>query len=559
MNNIEVAGNTFQYAELNIRHTGNAEKTLAMVKRAVRMGYDAVAINIDIGDIAPGELVEEHMISQTTTENNDKPPPKKKRKGEDKKPREQQLPDPFLVNESLLDLGDLEKQGKRFRQFSRITFTLNDASVIHNVFNNPRLRRFDIVAVRPSDVNILNTLTRKTDAVDIISMNPETHVGWLHKAKFLERIRIEGVGFEITYAPALTPANRRSCLHSGRFLLRGLRGRGVILSSGASSMCELRAPVDVMNMAILWGVTGADARLLISGNAKQILLRAEARRTVGGVLHVASLEMKVDKAEQKTVDASIPACRATHTDALQRLLKVKEFRAQRELEREKDLVKKCLKTPRPIRENQEETDHVLYYPAPKLAKDQRSMAWQRVARAHRCGHPSLVVDCRFLPLLSPRSAELTTVQLKYMISENRDSRHLSVIDSPSTCSPVVFPRSFTDLFERERIIYLSPDAEEEIEDVHADDVYVLGGIVDRVIERGISRQASLETAIAERVRSKKLPLDKYVTNIPVRNIRSAEEKSIAGRILHDKIRQFDRQLLQLVEREIGKEAIRDKI
>ncbi|XGW25572.1 hypothetical protein V3C99_006739 [Haemonchus contortus] len=331
MNSFEIAGNTFQYAELNIRHTGNAEKTLAMVKRAIRMGYDTVAINIDIGDIAPGELVEEHMNPQSNTENVDKPPPKKKRKGEDRKPREQQIPEPHSVDESLLDTTDLRKQGKRFRQFSRITFTLNDASVIHNVFNNPRLRKFDIVAVRPSDVNILNTLTRKTDAIDIITMNPETHVSWLHKVKFLEKIRIEGVGFEITYAPALFPANRRSCLHTGRYLIRGLRGRGVILSSGATSMCELRAPVDVMNMAILWGVTGADARLLISGNAKQILLRAEARRTVGGALHVAPVETRVDEEGQKTIDVSIPACRSTHADALQRLLKVKEFRAQVEV------------------------------------------------------------------------------------------------------------------------------------------------------------------------------------------------------------------------------------
>ncbi|KAK6048108.1 tRNA (guanine-N(1)-)-methyltransferase, partial [Cooperia oncophora] len=168
------------------------------------------------------------------------------------------------------------------------------------------------------------------------------------------------------------------------------------------------------------------------------------------------------------------------------------------------------------------------------AKDQRSIAWQRVARAHRCGEPCLVIDCRFLPFLSPRGAELTAVQLKYLISENRDSRtpwqlyftnfdcsserirrmkdrHLSVIDSPATCSPIVSPQSFTDLFARERIVYLSPDAEEEIEDVYENDVYILGGIVDRVPEKGIPRRASLETATAEQVRCKKLPLDKYVT------------------------------------------------
>lgn len=40
----------FQFAELNLRHTGNAERTLNLVKRAVRMGYDSVAINIDVGD-----------------------------------------------------------------------------------------------------------------------------------------------------------------------------------------------------------------------------------------------------------------------------------------------------------------------------------------------------------------------------------------------------------------------------------------------------------------------------------------------------------------------------
>uniref|UniRef100_A0A7I4YSQ1 RNA (guanine-9-)-methyltransferase domain-containing protein 1 n=1 Tax=Haemonchus contortus TaxID=6289 RepID=A0A7I4YSQ1_HAECO len=291
-----------------------------------------------------------------------------------------------------------------------------------------------------------------------------------------------------------------------------------------------------------------------------------------------------------------------------------KFLRNRELEREKDLLKKRLKTPLPPREKQEESDHVLYFPHTKLAKDQRSMAWQKVARAHRCGEPSLVVDCRFLPLLSPRGAELTAIQLKYMISENRDDRapwqlyftsfdysserirrlkdrHLSVIASPSTCSPIISPQSFTDLFERDRIVYLSPDADEEIEDVKQSDVYVLGGIVDRVAEKGIPRQASLETAVSEGVRCKKLPLDKYVKwksgtkfltltavstilrdvyssggdwefalrkNIPVRNIRSVEEKSIGGRILHNKIRQFDRQLLQIVERELGEEVVRER-
>lgn len=290
-----------------------------------------------------------------------------------------------------------------------------------------------------------------------------------------------------------------------------------------------------------------------------------------------------------------------------------KFLRTRELERAKDLQKKQLKTRPPLQQPKQEAPEFspFYFPHAKLAKDERRAAWQRVARAYRCCEPTLAVDCRFLPLLSPRGAELTAMQLKYLISDNRDSRdpwqlyftnfdcsidrirrikekHLLVVDSSATCGPVISPQNLGDLFARDRVVYLSPDAEEEMEDVEQDEVYVLGGIVDRVVERGIPRQASLQTALAEGVRCKKLPLDRYVEwksgtkyltltavssilrnvyssggdwemalrkNIPVRNVRSADEKSPVGRQLHDKIRRFDNHLLQILEREIGQEAL----
>ena len=42
------------FAELNLRHQGNAQKTTNLVRRAIRMGYDAVVINIDIGQMESG-------------------------------------------------------------------------------------------------------------------------------------------------------------------------------------------------------------------------------------------------------------------------------------------------------------------------------------------------------------------------------------------------------------------------------------------------------------------------------------------------------------------------
>lgn len=44
------------FAELNLLHRGNPERTLNLVKRAVRMGYDCVVINIDIGDFSKKSL-----------------------------------------------------------------------------------------------------------------------------------------------------------------------------------------------------------------------------------------------------------------------------------------------------------------------------------------------------------------------------------------------------------------------------------------------------------------------------------------------------------------------
>lgn len=42
--------NQFQFAEMNIRYTGNMEKLLSLLRRAIRMGYDSIVVNTDVGD-----------------------------------------------------------------------------------------------------------------------------------------------------------------------------------------------------------------------------------------------------------------------------------------------------------------------------------------------------------------------------------------------------------------------------------------------------------------------------------------------------------------------------
>jgi hypothetical protein len=96
-----------------------------------------------------------------------------------------------------------------------------------------------------------------------------------------------------------------------------------------------------------------------------------------------------------------------------------------------------------------------------------------------------------------------------------------------------------DIFPDRSIVYLSPDASETLTDLSVDTVYVIGGIVDKVVERHQSRiraqtlDAELRDAAAatvaseadaaalgreRRVRCARLPLDDFSYRAQVLNV-----------------------------------------
>uniref|UniRef100_A0A914HW54 Ribonuclease P protein subunit p30 n=1 Tax=Globodera rostochiensis TaxID=31243 RepID=A0A914HW54_GLORO len=275
----------FKFAELNIRHRGDPERTLAVVRRAVRMGYDAVAINVDIGKFGT-----ESGILQSDEEDDAMPRKKKRKKqkqqkrtnnGTDGKASEDEIvPDPFLVDESKLDLSTFAVNGRRFRQFTRLTVTI-DADSIHRLQHNKKVKLYDIVAVRVPDEQILMTLQRKGDFVDLISLDATT----------MEK----GLTFELCYAHALAGSeHRRQFFTNARRLMEITRaGRvGVVLSSGAEEMLQLRGPFDAANLCSLFGLTPKCGRRFVTSNALSVLLRSQTRRhTIKGVIHVADLDL----------------------------------------------------------------------------------------------------------------------------------------------------------------------------------------------------------------------------------------------------------------------------
>ncbi|SCN60318.1 tRNA m(1)G methyltransferase, putative [Plasmodium chabaudi adami] len=67
-------------------------------------------------------------------------------------------------------------------------------------------------------------------------------------------------------------------------------------------------------------------------------------------------------------------------------------------------------------------------------------------------------------------------------------------------------KNYWEFFEKNKIVVLSPDATEELTELHQDEVYIISALVDRSISKNLSfYQASLQNVV-----TKKLPLEKYI-------------------------------------------------
>lgn len=67
-------------------------------------------------------------------------------------------------------------------------------------------------------------------------------------------------------------------------------------------------------------------------------------------------------------------------------------------------------------------------------------------------------------------------------------------------------KHFTELFPKDKLVYLSPDAEDTIEEFDKQAVYILGAVVDRYTDKPLTFQSAKQ----HNIKSVKLPLEKYV-------------------------------------------------
>lgn len=171
------------------------------------------------------------------------------------------------------------------RSISRLTITVEDISVNYNIASTSR--EFEVLAVRPTNEKTLQHACTQMD-VDIISLDLSVRLPFYLKHSTIGSAISRGVYLEICYAAGLNDTTaRRHLLSNAANLVRATRGRGLIVSSEASTALGLRGPYDIINLATFWGLSQERGRDAIGENARKVLVKAETRRSVHkGVLRI---------------------------------------------------------------------------------------------------------------------------------------------------------------------------------------------------------------------------------------------------------------------------------
>ena len=134
--------------------------------------------------------------------------------------------------------------------------------------------------------------------IDILSLDISQRLPFPLRHNLFTNLVSRGVGIEICYATGIgDTAARRNIISNATGLIRGTRGRGLLISSEARRTADLRGPFDIINLATFWGMKQEFGM----GDGRKVVLHSEVRRlTYRGAVQVITQEIKdLEKVEKE--------------------------------------------------------------------------------------------------------------------------------------------------------------------------------------------------------------------------------------------------------------------
>jgi ribonuclease P/MRP protein subunit RPP1 len=184
----------------------------------------------------------------------------------------------------------------QIRFLSRITITIDDPATLNSSIT-AAAKNFDLIAARPTTEKALQWLGGNNNPdIDIVSLDISQRLPFPLRHILFTNLISRGVAIEICYAAGISDtAARRNIISNATGLIRGTRGRGLLISSEAKRTADLRGPFDVINLATFWGLKQEFGM----GDGRRVLLHSEARGlTYKGAVQVITTQIKeLEKAE----------------------------------------------------------------------------------------------------------------------------------------------------------------------------------------------------------------------------------------------------------------------
>ncbi|MED6263366.1 tRNA methyltransferase 10 B [Characodon lateralis] len=189
-------------------------------------------------------------------------------------------------------------------------------------------------------------------------------------------------------------------------------------------------------------------------------------------------------------------------------------------------------------------------PAQFTKRVMKAITKERLAAARSTGL-KLCVDLSMTDCMSDKEISRLAGQLRRMYGSNKKATrpfHLFLTDLKEdgrlyrecvrmndgflSYTMEITEESCLDLFSSETIVYLTPDAQEALEMVDADKVYVLGGLVDESIQKKLSHSRATELS----VHTARLPIDEYM--VKKNNVKNFHSKILAVNQVFDILLMF---------------------
>ncbi|WVQ70140.1 uncharacterized protein L199_008365 [Kwoniella botswanensis] len=208
-------------------------------------------------------------------------------------------------------------------QVSRYHMRLDDNRVHPLTSQNTNtLKNYDILSVAPTSEKAFQLACTDLsnpgpNQISIITLPlHERPFTFRFNWKQMRQAQRNGVVFELLYSPALYPPSstspetsrryRQNFLSNAREVIRITGGKGVILSSGPNGdpSTGLRGALDIVNLATMIGMPSNLAKESISNTTKNVLLRAQARKTFKAVMSIPKLIPPVDDSDNSDMPSS---------------------------------------------------------------------------------------------------------------------------------------------------------------------------------------------------------------------------------------------------------------